>query len=129
MKTTIQLTTEQIETITKVEKDLLLVNKTKAIEAIEKKYNEDVIKLTNKYKNYTIDISNDVETPKRTVVKLSDETLTRFFNDGYTIKEIAEITSKKELNVRVQLKRLGLKLKDRIITPQQEESKRVNKLL
>jgi hypothetical protein len=116
MKTTIILTDEQIEQLTKAEKELLLINKNKAIEEIEKKYNADVLKLTNKYKTIDIDIKETIEQPKKETsikTKLTDELLKSYFNAGKTIDEIVELTNKSKQTIRQKLSKLGLKLTER----------------
>ncbi len=115
MKTTITLIPEQIEQLTKAEKDLLTAQKNKAIEAIEKKYNEDIKKLGDKYKNYTIEIKEEEEKKERKPrTKIDKDQLTSYFKEGKSVKEMAELINKTEQQIRLYLSKFNLKLKDRV---------------
>jgi len=85
------LTDEQIEQLTKVETEFLLEEKSKEIEAIERKYENALLKLKKKYKTIAI----DVDEPKEKVfIELPDETLTQYFNEGKTIQEICALSNR-----------------------------------
>ena len=122
MKATIILTDEQISQLTKVETEFILKQKNKAIEEIEKKFENDLSKLIKKYKTFTIDINVDdnEETSQKfiplkslKVSKLSDETISTYFNEGKSIKEMCELTGRTDAQIRAKLNRLNLKIRDR----------------
>ena len=128
MKTTITLTEEQIFQLTKDAIDLLAKNKAKDIEgvekkcekeikAIEKQYEKDVLKLQSKFKNYVIEIPDDEEQPTKKEraqrIKIDIELLKQYFNENKSLKEMAELLTITDKQVRLQLSKLKLKLRDR----------------
>lgn len=115
MKTTIELTKNQIEQLIKADKEQLLKDKTKAIEEIEKNFEKELLKLNEKYKTITIDTDSLVPAKKEkaTRTKLDTELVKAMFNEGKSVKEISGITGKSNLAIRAALKKLGLKLADR----------------
>ena len=128
MKTTITLTEEQVSQLTKDAIDLLEKNKVKDIEevvkqreknikAIEKQFEKDVLKLQSKFKNYVIEIPDDEEPPTKKVrakrIKIDIELLKQYFSENKSLKEMAELFSITDKQVRLQLSKLKLKLRDR----------------
>jgi hypothetical protein len=115
MKTTIELTKNQIELLVKADKEQLLNNKTNAIEELEKNFEKELLKLNEKYKTVTIDTDSLVPAKKGKAIrtKLDTELVTSMFTEGKSVKEISGIAGKSELAIRAALKKLGLKLADR----------------
>ncbi|NVN97260.1 hypothetical protein HXX01_03470 [Candidatus Nomurabacteria bacterium] len=90
MKTTIKLTDEQIETITKAEKEKLLKNFDIEVAKLKSKLDSDLAKLSSKYGNLTINIDDEIDEPKETI-KFDYDLLKKLIDDGKTNKEIGVI--------------------------------------
>lgn len=122
MKATITLTEEQISQLTRVKTEQLIIEKDKKIKAIEKEFESALLKLKNKYTTIKVDIDNEEEETTSSrfiplkslqISKLSDETITTYFNEGKSLKEMSELTGRSDSQIRAKLNRLGLKIRDR----------------
>ena len=121
MKATIILTEEQISQLTRVKTEQLIIEKDRKIKAIEKEFENALLKLKNRFISIKVDVDNDDDEtlPKFNPIKslkinkLSDETITNYFNEGKNIKEMSELTGSSDSQIRAKLNRLKLKIRDR----------------
>lgn len=86
MKTTIKLTTEQIDQLVETEAKELRKEVDLAIEKLEIEFNKRLSNLRKKYENYSIDVSGE-NVQKRG--KFNEELFISLYNAGKGINEIA----------------------------------------
>lgn len=125
----IKLTDEQIELIVQDEKRLIqevMEEKIKSeedaynmkIKEIRNEANEAISKLYDKYKSYNLTVEPSIKTTKE-FEKLTKDSITRLYNEGKTVKEMAEHFGKSEPSIRQKLRLSELKMLDRKISLEQ----------
>ena len=90
MKATIKLVPEQINELIKADKESLLEAKKKAIDVIEKKFDEDVAKLASKYENVIVSIEAVKSTSKKG--KIDVELIKKLLSEGLKVSQIKKQT-------------------------------------
>jgi hypothetical protein len=100
---TIELTKVQIDQLTKAGKELLLANKVKAIEAIEKKFEDDVNELNNQFKTTTIEIGGDVPVDKKKSKgkgNVDVDLIKKLLGEGKNVSQVSKITGNSTVTIK-----------------------------
>jgi len=100
---TIELTKAQIDQLTKAGKELLLADKVKAIEAIEKKFEDDVNELLNRFKTTTIEIGGDVPVEKKKSKgkgNVDVDLIKKLLGEGKNVSQVSKITGNSTVTVK-----------------------------
>ena len=120
----IQLTEEQIEQIIRREKQLILETKEKAItqvkedfenkiKEINKKADNDIANLVNKYQNYSFPLQYDLSVEKnmKSKKRFNVQQLEMLYCENKTVKEMADKMGKSEAAIRQKLYNMEFPLK------------------